>query len=78
MINNQISGFHHDEPERDRGAHPLHQDDEHARAAVREVEIIPLEVVCRNVAAGSLSQRLGIEEGNAAAALDHRVLLQEG
>jgi phosphoribosylaminoimidazole-succinocarboxamide synthase len=30
---------------------------------VREVEIIPLEVVVRNVAAGSLSQRLGIEEG---------------
>jgi phosphoribosylaminoimidazole-succinocarboxamide synthase len=30
---------------------------------VREVEIIPLEVVCRNVAAGSLSTRLGIEEG---------------
>ena len=30
---------------------------------IREVEIIPLEVVCRNVAAGSLSTRLGIEEG---------------
>jgi phosphoribosylaminoimidazole-succinocarboxamide synthase len=31
---------------------------------IREVEIIPLEVVCRNVAAGSLSQRLGIPEGD--------------
>jgi phosphoribosylaminoimidazole-succinocarboxamide synthase len=30
---------------------------------IREVEIIPLEVVVRNVAAGSLSTRLGIEEG---------------
>src|SRR5436190_11808984 len=30
---------------------------------VREVEIVPLEVVVRNVAAGSLSKRLGIEEG---------------
>src|ERR687885_128173 len=30
---------------------------------IREVEIIPLEVVVRNVAAGSLSQRLGLEEG---------------
>ena len=30
---------------------------------IREVEIIPLEVVVRNVAAGSLSKRLGIEEG---------------
>ncbi|MCX7374529.1 MAG: phosphoribosylaminoimidazolesuccinocarboxamide synthase [Alphaproteobacteria bacterium] len=30
---------------------------------VREVEIIPLEVVVRNVAAGSMSTRLGIQEG---------------
>jgi phosphoribosylaminoimidazole-succinocarboxamide synthase len=30
---------------------------------IREVEIIPLEVVCRNVVAGSMSQRLGIDEG---------------
>jgi phosphoribosylaminoimidazole-succinocarboxamide synthase len=32
---------------------------------VREVEIIPLEVVIRNVAAGSLSQRFGVAEGTA-------------
>ncbi len=31
---------------------------------VREVEIIPLEVVVRNVAAGSLAKRLGLEEGH--------------
>ncbi len=30
---------------------------------VRAVEIIPIEVVVRNVAAGSISKRLGIEEG---------------
>ena len=30
---------------------------------IREVEIIPLEVVVRNVAAGSFSTRLGIQEG---------------
>jgi phosphoribosylaminoimidazole-succinocarboxamide synthase len=30
---------------------------------IREVEIIPLEVVVRNIAAGSISKRLGIEEG---------------
>ena len=30
---------------------------------IREVEIIPIEVIVRNVAAGSLSKRLGIEEG---------------
>lgn len=32
---------------------------------VRKVEVIPLEVVVRNVAAGSMSKRLGIEEGTA-------------
>ncbi len=30
---------------------------------VREVEIIPIEVVVRNIAAGSIAQRLGLEEG---------------
>ena len=30
---------------------------------IRQVEIIPLEVVVRNYAAGSLSKRLGIAEG---------------
>ncbi|MCC1481255.1 phosphoribosylaminoimidazolesuccinocarboxamide synthase [Roseibaca sp. Y0-43] len=30
---------------------------------IRAVEIIPLEVVIRNIAAGSMSKRLGIEEG---------------
>ncbi len=32
---------------------------------VRQVEIIPLEVIVRNYAAGSISKRLGIEEGTA-------------
>ena len=30
---------------------------------IRQVEIIPIEVVVRNVAAGSLTKRLGVEEG---------------
>ena len=30
---------------------------------IREVEIVPLEVIVRNVSAGSLSKRLGIPEG---------------
>lgn len=30
---------------------------------IRAVEIVPLEIIVRNVAAGSLSKRLGIEEG---------------
>ena len=32
---------------------------------IRHVEIIPLEVVVRNVAAGSLAKRLGLQEGDA-------------
>ncbi|PWE17519.1 phosphoribosylaminoimidazolesuccinocarboxamide synthase [Marinicauda salina] len=32
---------------------------------IREVEIIPLEVVVRNVAAGSIAKRFGLEEGEA-------------
>jgi phosphoribosylaminoimidazole-succinocarboxamide synthase len=32
---------------------------------VRQVEIVPLEVVVRNVAAGSLAERFGIPEGQA-------------
>src|SRR3546814_11517571 len=32
---------------------------------IRQVEIVPIEVVVRNVVAGSLSKRLGIEAGTA-------------
>jgi len=31
---------------------------------VKKVEIVPLEVIVRNIAAGSLSKRLGLEEGS--------------
>ncbi|PZP55782.1 MAG: phosphoribosylaminoimidazolesuccinocarboxamide synthase, partial [Micavibrio aeruginosavorus] len=30
---------------------------------VRQVEIVPIEVVIRNIAAGELSKRLGLKEG---------------
>ena len=33
--------------------------------AVKKVEIVPLEVIVRNVAAGSFSKRMGVEEGTA-------------
>ena len=36
--------------------------------AVKKVEIVPLEVIIRNVAAGSFSKRLGVEEGTRFAA----------
>lgn len=33
------------------------------RTLVKKVEIVPLEVIVRNVAAGSFSKRMGVEEG---------------
>ena len=45
-------------------AHPFRAPPSNMREQlIKEVEIIPLEVVVRNVAAGSMSKRLGIEEG---------------
>ncbi len=44
---------------------------------IREVEIIPLEVVVRNVAAGSLATRLGIAEGTRLPRSIIEYLLQE-
>ena len=44
----------------------------------RRVTIIPLEVIVRNVIAGSMAQRLGIEGGYAAVERHLRHLLQEG
>ncbi len=32
---------------------------------IKKVDIVPLEVICRNVAAGTMAKRLGIEEGEA-------------
>ena len=32
---------------------------------IRQVEIVPLEVIVRNFAAGSMAKRLGLEEGTA-------------
>ena len=42
---------------------------------VRNCEIIPLEVVVRNYAAGSMSKRLGIEEGTQLSSSSSRILL---
>ena len=35
----------------------------HRETAVKKVEIVPLEVIIRNIAAGSFSQRYGVKEG---------------
>ena len=63
IMNNRISNFFFEYLE-DRGikTHYL-QDINQRETLVRNVEIIPIEVVMRNIAAGSLSRRLGLEEG---------------
>lgn len=49
---------------RDRGIDSHFVDTINTRdMVVRQVEIVPLEVVTRNIAAGSLAKRLGLEEG---------------
>ena len=77
VLNNRISEYIFTQAERDRRADPLHAPPQHARAADPRGGDHPLEVVVRNVAAGSLATapRPGGRQG--AAALDHRVLLQE-
>ena len=45
--------------------------------AVKKVSIVPLEVIIRNISAGSFAKRYGVEEGIVFDAAHHRVLLQE-
>ena len=44
---------------------------------VKKVSIVPLEVIIRNISAGSFAKRFGVEEGIVSDEPDHRVLLQE-
>lgn len=65
VINNRISEFIMSELE--RVGIPTHfiRRINMREQLIRQVEIIPLEVVVRNVAAGSLSKRLGLQDGDA-------------
>lgn len=62
-INNRVSNFFMGIIEK-RGV-PTHVVKElnDRETLVKRVEIVPLEVIVRNIAAGSLSKRLGLEEG---------------
>ena len=63
VINNRMTNFLFQRLE--EAGVPTHYVEELSdrETAVKKVEIIPLEVIVRNVAAGSFSKRLGIEEG---------------
>ena len=63
VINNRMTNFMFKKLE--EAGIPTHYIEELSdrETAVKKVEIVPLEVIVRNVAAGSFSKRLGIEEG---------------
>ena len=44
---------------------------------MKKVSIVPLEVIVRNISAGSFAKRYGVEEGIVFDDAHHRVLLQE-
>nr|WP_106781434.1 phosphoribosylaminoimidazolesuccinocarboxamide synthase [Lysinibacillus timonensis] len=63
VLNNQISTLIFEKlKEHGIDSHFVERVSEHEQL-VRKVDIIPIEVVVRNIAAGSLAQRLGFEEG---------------
>lgn len=65
VINNRMTNFLFKKLE--EAGIPTHLVEElsERETAVKKVQIVPLEVIVRNVAAGSFSKRLGIEEGTA-------------
>ncbi|MEA4861403.1 MAG: phosphoribosylaminoimidazolesuccinocarboxamide synthase [Sphaerochaeta sp.] len=62
-INNRVSNHLMQLLEKQGIPTHLLQELSECETAVRKVRIIPLEVIVRNIAAGSLSTRLGLEEG---------------
>lgn len=63
IINNKISNFFFKLlEENDIKTHLIKELNERD-SLVKKVDIIPLEVVMRNIAAGSIAERLGLEEG---------------
>ncbi len=63
IVNNKMSAIMFNMLEK-KGI-PTHQEEliNDRESVVKAVEILPLEVIIRNVAAGSFSKRLGVEEG---------------
>lgn len=63
VVNNRMSNFMFQMLEKE--GIPTHFIEELSdrETAVKKVEIVPLEVIVRNIAAGSFSKKLGIEEG---------------
>jgi len=63
IVNNLVSNYFFKVLEENKiPTHFIEQIDER-KTAVKKVQIIPVEVIVRNIAAGSLCKRLGLEEG---------------
>lgn len=63
VINNRMSNYIFSILEKKGVPTHLVEELSDRETAVKKVEIVPLEVIIRNVAAGSFSKRLGVEEG---------------
>lgn len=63
VINNQMSNFLFQILEKQGVPTHFVQELNDRETAVKKVEIVPLEVIIRNIAAGSFSKRLGVPEG---------------
>ena len=63
VVNNRMSNYVMEQLE--KAGVPTHLVEELSdrETAVKKVSIVPLEVIVRNVAAGSFSKRMGVEEG---------------
>lgn len=63
VINNRMTNYIFKVLEKEGVPTHLVEELSDRETAVKKVEIVPLEVIVRNVAAGSFSKKLGIEEG---------------
>ena len=63
VINNRMTNFMFKLLEKEGVPTHLVEEISDRETIVKKVEIVPLEVIIRNVAAGSFSKKLGIEEG---------------
>lgn len=64
VINNRMANFIFKKLEEEKGVEThLIEEISDRETIVKKVEIVPLEIIVRNIAAGSFSKRFGVEEG---------------
>lgn len=63
LINNRVTNFLMQKLEQEGIPTHFVQEISERETVVKKVEIVPLEVIIRNIAAGSFSKRFGVEEG---------------